>query len=172
MKLIVDPGRYGASVEPKIIDLGRNRVDLVFEINEGDRTPVSRIEILGNRAFSDSRLQRVITTKSTGWLSWLLTNDAYDAEKLAADEERLRNFYLNHGYADFRVVSSVADLDRERNVFFVTITVDEGEQYRIGEVEVDSAVPDVDSEELRRTVETHPGSPFIVLMTCPILLRI
>lgn len=150
-------GRFGARVEPKVIDLGRNRSDLVFEITEGAKTSVSKVSILGNKAFSDGRLQKVITTKETGWLSWLSSNDIYDAERLAADEERLRKFYLNNGYADFRVVSSVADLDRERNVFFVTITVDEGEQYRIGDVEIDSAVPDVDAESLRSQVHTDTG---------------
>ena len=151
-------GRFGAKVEPKIIDLGRNRADLVFEIDEGAKTAVSRVTILGNKAFSDSRLLRVIDTKEKGWLTWFSSKDTYDAERLAADEERLRQFYLNHGYADFRVVSSIADLDRERNVFFVSITVDEGEQYRIGDVEIDSAVPDVDAEELRSQVRTKSGS--------------
>ncbi|WP_114008853.1 outer membrane protein assembly factor BamA [Cohaesibacter intestini] len=153
-------GRFGAKVEPKVIDLGRNRSDLVFEIDEGDKTAVSRVSILGNKAFSDSRLQRVIKTKETGWLSWFTKNDVYDAERLAADEELLRNFYLNHGYADFRVVSSIADLDRERNVFFVSITVDEGEQYKIGEVEIDSAVPDVDAEALRSQLKTETGDVY------------
>nr|WP_319485169.1 outer membrane protein assembly factor BamA [uncultured Cohaesibacter sp.] len=155
-------GRFGARVEPKVIDLGRNRADLVFEINEGAKTAVAKIAILGNKAFGDSRLQNVLKTKETGWLSWLFTNDVYDADRLAADEERLRQFYLNHGYADFRVVSSVADLDRERNKFFVTITVDEGEQYRIGDVEVDSAVPEVDGETLRSQVHTGSGDVYSV----------
>ncbi|WP_373235911.1 outer membrane protein assembly factor BamA [Cohaesibacter celericrescens] len=153
-------GRFGARVEPKVIDLGRNRADLVFEVTEGAKTSVSRVAILGNKAYSDGRLQKVITTKETGWLSWLSSNDVYDAERLAADEERLRKFYLNNGYADFRVVSSVADLDRERNVFFVTITVDEGEQYRIGDVEIDSAVPDVDAESLRGQLKTDSGDVY------------
>ncbi|WP_316862637.1 outer membrane protein assembly factor BamA [uncultured Cohaesibacter sp.] len=153
-------GRFGARVEPKIIDLGRNRADLVFEIVEGGKTPVSRVSVLGNNAFSDGRLRNVLKTKETGWLSWLTSNDVYDADRLAADEERLRKFYLNHGYADFRIVSSVADLDRERNVFFVAITVDEGEQYRIGDVEIDSAVPEVDAEALRRQVHTDGGDVY------------
>ncbi len=153
-------GRFGAQVEPKVIDLGRNRADLVFEISEGAKTAVSRVSIIGNKAFSDRRLSKVITTKETGWLSWLSSNDVYDAERLAADEERLRKFYLNNGYADFRVISSVADLDRERNVFFVTITVDEGEQYRVGDVEVDSTVPDVDAEKLRGYVKTDSGDVY------------
>nr|WP_321456920.1 outer membrane protein assembly factor BamA [uncultured Cohaesibacter sp.] len=155
-------GRFGARVEPKIIDLGRNRADLVFEIVEGAKTSVAKISILGNKAFGDSRLQNVLTTKESGWLSWLLTNDVYDSNRLAADEERLRKFYLDHGYADFRVVSSVADFDRDRNKFFVTITVDEGEQYRIGDVEVDSAVPEVNGDTLKKQVHTDSGDIYSV----------
>ena len=104
----------------------------------------------------------MLTTKESGWLSWLLTNDVYDSNRLAADEERLRKFYLDHGYADFRVVSSVADLDRDRNKFFVTITVDEGEQYRIGDVEVDSAVPEVNGDTLKKQVHTDSGDIYSV----------
>ncbi len=153
-------GRFGASVVPKVIDLGRNRADLVFEISEGAKTGVSRVNIINNKSFSDSRLRKVMQIKETGWFSFLSSNDVYDAERLAADEERLRKFYLNNGFADFRVVSSVADLDRERNVFFVTITVDEGEQYRIGDVEIDSAVPDVDAEALRGKIRTNSGDVY------------
>ncbi|MCV6547971.1 MAG: outer membrane protein assembly factor BamA [Cohaesibacter sp.] len=153
-------GRFGAVVEPKIIDLGRNRADLVFEISEGGKTAVSRISIIGNQKFSDGRLRKVMTTKETGWLSFLSSKDVYDSDRLAADEERLRKFYLNEGYADFRVVSAVADLDRERNVFFVTITVDEGERYNVGEVEVDSAIPDVDAEALRALVRLDSGDVY------------
>ena len=153
-------GRFGASVEPKIIDLGRNRADLVYEVTEGAKTSVSRVSIIGNKAFSDGRLRKQMTIKESGWLSFISSNDVYDAERLAADEERLRQFYLNNGYADFRIVSSVADLDRERNVFFVTITVDEGEQYRIGDVEIDSVVPDVDEESLRSQIRTKSGDVY------------
>ena len=153
-------GRFGAAVEPKVIDLGRNRADLVFEITEGAKTSVSNISFNGNKSFSDGRLRKIMSIKETNWLSLFSTKDVYDADKLAADEERLRKFYLNHGYADFRIISSVADLDRERNVFFVDITVDEGEQYRIGDVEIDSTVPDVDVDALRRVVRTDPGDVY------------
>ncbi len=156
-------GRFGASVEPKIIERGQNRVDLVFEINEGDKTGVERISFIGNNAFGDRRLRNVIRTRESGFLSFLRSTDTYDPDRLASDQELLRQYYNQRGYADFRIVSVSADLDRENNIFFVTFTVDEGEKYEFGEVEVVSTIPDVDPEELRRLIRTKPGQTFNAL---------
>ncbi|MEP2707847.1 MAG: outer membrane protein assembly factor BamA [Roseibium sp.] len=153
-------GRYGASVEPKIIDRGQNRVDLVFEINEGAKTGVERISFIGNNSFSDGRLRDVIRTRESGLLSWLRSTDTYDPDRLAADEELLRQYYNKKGYADFRIVSVSADLDREQNIFYVTFTVDEGDRYKIGDVEIVSTISDVDPEELRKLVRTKSGKTF------------
>jgi outer membrane protein insertion porin family len=153
-------GRFDARVEPKIIQLPQNRVDLVFEIDEGDKTKVSRINFVGNRAFSDSDLQEEITTSESGLLSFLRSDDIYDPDRLAADQELLRRFYLNQGYADFRVVSAVADLDRDNNSFFITITVDEGALYFFGEVVVESTINGLDPDELRAVVLTRPGDNY------------
>jgi len=153
-------GRFDASVEPQIIDRGNNRVDLVFEINEGDKTGVERISFIGNNSFSDGRLRDVIRTRQSGLLSWLRSTDTYDPDRLAADQEELRQYYNRKGFADFRVVSATADLDREQNVFFVTFTVDEGERYEFGDVEVVSSIPEIDVNELYSEVRTHPGRRF------------
>jgi outer membrane protein insertion porin family len=153
-------GRFGARVEPQVIELPENRVNLVFEIDEGDKTSVQRISFVGNQAFSDRNLRDVITTSERNWLSWLKTSDIYDPERLEADQELLRRHYLKNGYADFRVVSAVADFDRERNAFYITITVDEGAQYRVGNVEVESFVRDVDPETLRRLIRNSPGEVY------------
>ncbi|MEP3046419.1 MAG: outer membrane protein assembly factor BamA [Roseibium sp.] len=153
-------GRYGASVEPKIIDRGQNRVDLVFEINEGAKTGVERISFIGNHSFSDNRLRDVIRTRESGLLSWLRSTDTYDPDRLASDEELLRQYYNKKGYADFRIVSVSADLDREQNIFYVTFTVDEGDQYKVGDVEIVSTISDVDPEELRKLIRTRPGKTF------------
>ncbi|WP_306143715.1 outer membrane protein assembly factor BamA [Roseibium sp. MMSF_3412] len=153
-------GRFGASVEPKIIDRGQNRVDLVFEINEGAKTGVERISFIGNKAFSDGRLRDVIRTRETGLLSFLRSTDTYDPDRLAADEELLRRYYNQKGYADFRIVSVSADLDREQNIFYVTFTVDEGERYKIGDVELVSTIAEVDPEDLRKLVRTRSGQTF------------
>ncbi len=153
-------GRYGASVDPQIIERGQGRVDLVFEINEGDKTGVERISFIGNTSFSDGRLRDVIRTRESGLLSWLRSTDTYDPDRLAADEELLRQYYNKKGYADFRIVSVSADLDREQNIFYVTFTVDEGEKYEIGDVEIVSTIADVDPEELRKLIRTKSGRTF------------
>ncbi|MEW5421032.1 outer membrane protein assembly factor BamA [Amorphus sp. 3PC139-8] len=150
-------GNYQASVEPKIIDLQQNRVDLVFEINEGGKTEVARITFIGNDHFSDGRLRDVIKTRQSGYLGWLRTTDTYDPDRFAADQELLRRFYYNHGYADFRIISSVADFDRERNTFFITYTVEEGPQYRFGDIDIDTTLSSLDPEKMRGDLETRSG---------------
>ncbi|MCI5076985.1 MAG: outer membrane protein assembly factor BamA [Oricola sp.] len=153
-------GRADVNVYPEVVDLGENRVNIVFQIDEGDRTKISQINFVGNNAFSDRRLQSVITTKRTNPLSWLMRNDVYDDQRLAADEEMLRRFYFNHGYADFRILSSAGDVDPNTGNIVVTIEVDEGERYTFGSVEIDSTVSGVSSDDLRRTISTRSGSVY------------
>lgn len=153
-------GRFGARVEPKVIELPQNRVDLVFEIDEGGKTGVSRINFIGNRAFSDSDLRSEVTTGETGLFSFLKSDDVYDPDRLAADQELLRRFYLRNGYADFRIISAVADLDHERNAFFITITVDEGEKYTFGEINIESNVRMLDPVQLKSVVHTQTGETY------------
>lgn len=153
-------GRFRASVEPKIIELPQNRVDLVFEVNEGDKTGVSQINFVGNGAFSDGRLRDVVKTRESGILSWIRSTDTYDPDRLNADQELLRRFYMKNGYADFRVLSANADLDREGNTFYVTFAVEEGEQYRFGEIDVQSSIPEVDANAIRGAVRTSAGGVY------------
>ncbi len=153
-------GRFAARVEPKLIEVGDNRVDLVFEIEEDERSSVARITFIGNQAYSDGKLRDVITTSQSGFFNFLSSNDVYDPDRLDADRERLRRFYLNEGYADFRVVSAVAELDREQNDFFITFTVDEGPRYAFGNVEIDSTLRELDPEDLYSVLETRPGDTY------------
>lgn len=153
-------GSYQASVEPQVIDLGNGRVDLVFEIDEGDNTEVARITFIGNRSFSDGRLRDVINTRESGLLGLIRTTDTYDPDRLLADQELIRRFYYNRGFADFRIVSAVADFDRERNAFFITITVEEGDRYTFGEIEVDTTIRGLDPSTLRSAVETREGRTY------------
>ena len=153
-------GRYNARVEPKVIDLPEGRANLVFEINEGEKTGVLKISFVGNQAYSDWTLRDVITTGESNFLSFLKTNDVYDPDRLAADQELLRRFYLSHGYADFRVVSASADYDEQRGGFYITFTLDEGPQYRFGAVDVESSIPDMDTARLRALVRTKPGAVY------------
>lgn len=150
-------GRFGASVEPKIIELPDNRVNVAFEINESARSKIARISFVGNRAFSDGALRNVIDTRESGLLTLLNRRDVYDSNRLEADKETLRRHYLSKGYADFRVISAVADFDQDRNTFFITFTVDEGQQYRVGNVDIRSNVTAIDPESLRRNVSTRTG---------------
>ena len=153
-------GRFQASVEPKVIELPSNRVNLVFEVAEGPNTGIASINFIGNQAYGDRRLRNVISTQESGFLSFLRAGDNYDPDRLAADEEKLRRFYLDHGYADFQVVSSVADLDRERNSFFITFSVMENQNYRFGAIAVDSTIPGVDAASLQRLATTDEGDTF------------
>jgi outer membrane protein insertion porin family len=153
-------GRFQASVTPEIIELPNNRVNLIFVFTEGPKTGIGGITFIGNQAFSDGRLRNVIATRQSGFLSFLRSGDNYDPDRLASDEEKLRKFYLDHGYADFQIVSSVADLDRERNTFFIAFTVSEGPRYRYGDISVDSTIPGVDPAVLQRQVWTDEGDVF------------
>lgn len=153
-------GRFQASVTPQIIELDNNLINLVFVFTEGPKTRVSGITFVGNQAFGDGRLRNVIATRQSGMLSFLRGGDSYDPDRLAADEEKLRQYYLNRGYADFQVVSSVADLDRERNAFFIAFTLREGQRYRYGQIGIDSTIPGVDPAALQRLVLTREGRVF------------
>ncbi|MGF1549452.1 MAG: outer membrane protein assembly factor BamA [Sphingomonadaceae bacterium] len=135
-------GRFGARVEPQIVELDQNRVDVVFEIEEGPRSKVRQINILGNEAFSDGRLRDEMATKRTGFFSFLSSSDSYDPDRLAFDQQKLRQFYLTEGYADFRVVSAVAELTPDKRDFIITYVVEEGERYRFGDVAIDSDIED------------------------------
>ena len=150
-------GRFAASVEPKIIDLPQNRVDIAFEIYEGDVTSVRKIAFVGNQRFSESRLRDAINTKESRWYRFLSTSDTYDPDRISFDRELLRKFYLAQGYADFRVVSAVVELTPDREAFFVTFTVDEGERYRVGQVDVSSKLRDLKPEQVRGAILTSTG---------------
>lgn len=153
-------GRDDAAVTTQIMDLGDNRVNVVFNINEGGRTQIAAINFVGNHAYSSRRLSDVINTKRSSWLSFVLRDDVYDEDKLRADQELLRRFYYNHGYADFQVVSAVGELDDATNKYTVTITVQEGDRYTFGDVSVESTIPEVDSKSLESVVETHKGDVY------------
>jgi len=150
-------GLYAAQVDPKIINLENNRIDVVFEINEGPTTKVRAINFIGNTAFSDSQLRYVISTTQTNWLSFLKSTNIYDPDRLNLDRELLRQFYLKNGYADARIVSATADLDRDGRGFFITFTIDEGEKYRFGDIDVESPLPSLNIAPLRRVIVSRPG---------------
>ncbi|MBT3395635.1 MAG: outer membrane protein assembly factor BamA [Alphaproteobacteria bacterium] len=153
-------GRFAIRIEPKVIQLEQNRVDLVFEVTEGPLTGVRRIRFIGNRQFSDSDLRGVIVTTETRFWKFITTNDNYDPDRMAFDQELLRQFYATHGYADFRVVSAVAQLTPDGQDFFITFTIEEGAEYQFGEIAVESQIGDLDTTALRELVQGTPGEVF------------
>ncbi|MGA7307701.1 MAG: outer membrane protein assembly factor BamA [Pseudolabrys sp.] len=153
-------GRFDVSVDPKIIELPNNRVDLVFEIKEGEKTGVKDIRFVGAKAYSSSRLKDVIKTSESNWLSFLQTTDIYDPDRVEADRDLLRRFYLKHGYADVRIVSAVGEFDPAKKGFVVTFTIDEGSQYRVGTIEVLSNVRAIDPSVLRSQLKLSQGSVY------------
>jgi outer membrane protein insertion porin family len=150
-------GRFAASVDPKVIPLDQNRVDLVFEIDEGAVTGISSINFVGNHQFAASRLQEAIQTKESRWYRFLSTDDTYDPDRLTYDRELLRKFYLSQGYADFRVVSAIAELTPAKDGFFVTFTLEEGERYRFGKIDLESKIKELNASELKPLVTANEG---------------
>ncbi|MDQ0457283.1 outer membrane protein assembly factor BamA [Rhizobium paknamense] len=153
-------GRNDVQVTTQVANVAPGRVNLAFVINEGDRTKIASINFTGNQAYGDSRLAAVIATKRSNPLSFLTRKDIYNEDKLRADEESLRQFYYNHGYADMRVISSDAALNEQTNEYTINITIDEGQRYKFGNIDVESSVEGVDANELKALVSTHSGDVY------------
>ncbi len=153
-------GRFAASVVPKIIQLPQNRADLVFEIEEGPLTTVERISFVGNKFESDSDLREVIRTKESIWYRFLSSDDTYDPDRLTLDRELLRRHYLAEGFADFRVESAVAELTPDGKAFFITFSVNEGQRYKFGTIDVAAGLRGLDSKKLRALVEFNTGDQY------------
>ena len=150
-------GRFAATVEPKVIQLPQNRVDLVFEINEGSRTGISRITFIGNKEFSDGTLRGAIQTVETRWYRFLTSDDTYDPDRVTYDRELLRRFYLKNGYADFKVLSAVAELAPDQGSFYLTFTIDEGQRYKFGKIDVSTTLKNLDVAALKSQLQTEEG---------------
>lgn len=151
-------GLFSASIEPKIIKLDQNRVNLVFEIYEGPKTRIRNISFIGNQQFSNAKLESVIRSRETRWWRFLSSNDKYDPDRLAFDRELLRRFYLNSGYADFQITSAVAELSQDRKDFFLTFTLEEGARYRIGKISVENNVQELQADWIRAQIDLKEGA--------------
>lgn len=150
-------GRFSVSIEPKIIELDQNRVNLVFEIDEGDVTKVRSIRFVGNKKYDDDKLRDVISTNEYQWYRFLSTADRYDPDRLGYDQELLRKFYLSQGYADFRIVSANAELAQGKDYFYITFSVEEGERYKVGSVTLNSELLHFNADVLKPQVTFAPG---------------
>ena len=153
-------GRFGATVEPKVIRLEKNRVNVVFEINDGSSTLISRIAFTGNHAFSESRLRELINSREEAFYRFLSSSDQYDPERVNFDKELLRRFYLKNGYADFEVRDATAELAPDRSSFFLTFTLNEGERYTVGSINVESKLRNVTGESLLPLIQLSSGDVY------------
>ncbi|WP_432423293.1 outer membrane protein assembly factor BamA [Sphingomonas lycopersici] len=150
-------GRFAASVDPKMVNLDQNRVDVVFEISEGPKSKVRQINIIGNQVFDDAKLRSQMATKQSRFFRFMSSNTSYDQDRLAYDQQKLRQFYLTNGYADFRVTSAVAELTPDKRDFIITYVVEEGPRYKFGNVSVDSDIRDFDNKRMAQTLSIKKG---------------
>ncbi len=153
-------GRFAATIEPKIIQLPQNRVDLVFEIDEGPKSKIRQINFIGNKEFSDGDLRGGLYSRQARWYRLFTSNDTYDPDRLAADREKLRQHYFTEGYADFRVISAVSELTPDRKDFIVTFTLDEGSRYKFGKVSLESKIRDIKSADYQKIIPIKQGEWF------------
>jgi outer membrane protein insertion porin family len=153
-------GRSDATVTARTVDLPNGRVDVVYTIDEGSKTGIYEIRFVGNNVYSDRRLKELMTSGEMNLLSFLKTNDVYDADKIAGDQELIRRYYLKNGYADFQITGTDVQYSAENKGYIITISMNEGEQYRVGQVGFDSRVSGVDPELLRDQVDTTPGDVY------------
>ncbi|MGY3446109.1 outer membrane protein insertion porin family [Bradyrhizobium sp. USDA 4473] len=151
-------GRYDVRVTPEIIERSNNRVDLVFTVDEGAKTGIKTIEFMGNNSFSASRLKDVIKTHETNFLSFLGNANIYDPDRVEADRDLIRRFYLKHGYADVQVVAALAEYDPEHKGFQVTFKIEEGQLYRVATVSFQSGIAGFDPNSLRSLSRVSVGS--------------
>ncbi|HEY7977470.1 MAG TPA: outer membrane protein assembly factor BamA, partial [Rhizomicrobium sp.] len=153
-------GKFAATVDPQVIQRPQNRIDLIFSISEGPTTGVARISFIGNKVFDDGTLKAQIATEETEWWKFLSSNDNYDPDRLTFDREQLRRFYIKRGYADFKVVSAVAELSPDRENFYITFTVDEGPIYKFSKVDIQSNIKELTPSALRPLVPIADGSTY------------
>ncbi|MBC9179529.1 outer membrane protein assembly factor BamA [Pseudoroseomonas ludipueritiae] len=157
LELYARRGRFAARIEPKVIDRGNDRVDVVYEITEGDTALISRINFVGNDSFSDSRLKEVVSSREEAWYRPFSSSDTYEPERLNFDRELIRRYYQRQGFADVEVTSSTAELAPDRSGFFVTYTIKEGPRFRVGKVDINSTLRNVTGGQLRDVLEVHSG---------------
>jgi outer membrane protein insertion porin family len=155
LDLYAKRGYYDAKVDPQVIRLDQNRVDVVFQVNDGQSTLISKIAFVGNHAFSEDRLTEVINSREERWWRFLSSSDQYDPERLNFDKELLRRFYLKSGYADFEMRDARSELSPDRKAFFLTFTISEGERYRVGKITINSQLRNLNGDDLRPDLQVY-----------------
>ncbi len=153
-------GRFSAKVDPKIIRLSENRVDLVFEIEEGPTTFIRKINFIGNKTFKGTRLEKVLQSKVWHWYRFFVNDDLYDPDRFLNDQQEIKKFYNDHGHPDMRLVSSIAELSPDKTAYFLTFTIDEGKKYQFGDVKINSEIKSVNVEKLKECIVIEKGEDF------------
>lgn len=153
-------GFYSVVVDVKVVERNDNRVDVVFEIDEGKKAKVTKINFIGNNEFSSRELKSALNTKEKVWYNFFSSNDNYDPDKLAYDRELLRKFYASKGYADFRILSSSAEITSSLDAFVITFNIEEGSRYKFGKSNISSSIPDVKTENLYKEIIFKEGQVF------------
>ena len=151
-EIYIKSGRFLAKIEPKIIQKEQNRIELIYEIDEGPKAKIGEIYFIGNSAFPDRDLAEQISTKKSIWWKFLSSSDIYDSDRLEFDKELLRRFYNNNGYADFNTISSMAQISRNKDNFFITFLIEEGIKYNIGEINIVNQIQSFDAEILHQKI--------------------
>lgn len=159
-EIYIKTGRFLAKIDPKVIQKDQNRIDIIFEISEGEKAKISEIYFVGNVAFSDRELSEEISTKKSKWWKFLSSSDSYDSDRIEYDKEMLRRFYGNNGYADFSVLSSTAQINKQKDSFFITFLVEEGIRYNVGNVDIVNNIDKLDSEILHKKILIKKGKIF------------
>jgi len=150
-------GFNSVSVTSRVEVQDNARIKVTYLINEGDRASIAKISFNGNQSIGDAQLKAILRTNESHLLSWLFRDDVYDEDKLNVDSELVRLYYANRGFPDAQVLSAVADFDAERNAYFINFTIDEGERYEFGTIEIETSIPGLDAEALRVSIRSHEG---------------
>ncbi len=153
-------GRMAATVTPRLIRQSDNRVDVVFEVTEGRVVEIERLSFVGNRDFSDRRLRRILDTKQAGLLRRIIRRDTFIEDRVELDKQLLRDFYAARGYVDFAILSVTSEFSRERNAFFLTFTLREGQSFRFGQITTTSDLPEVDADAYLAVSKIRPGTTY------------
>ena len=153
-------GRFSVIIEPKIIPQENGRVKVLFDIAEGPKTGIRHIYFVGNENYRDGELRTIVLTKESRWFRFLETNDTYDPDRIEYDKELLREFYQSVGFADFRVISAIAELSKTKEHFTITYSIEEGEKYNFGEISIDNKLANVDTNELSKLINVKTGQVF------------
>ncbi len=160
MDLYRKSGRFSARVTPKAIQLDQNRINLVYEIEEGDKAVIDYVRFVGNENFDEGKLRKALATQESKWYRFFSSTDVYDADRIAYDRELLRKFYVNQGFADFRVTTSIAEISAEKTSFMLTFFIEEGQAYHFGEIKVESKLADLKDDEVRESILSVPDELF------------